>query len=127
MAGRDSKMRITTQLVRVKDDVPLWTGNFDRHITDALAIEQEIARAIANALRWKFGRGTRRYAPEAYDLYLRARAAADVRFPGDDDVIIFLSRRSRPTTRWRRPMRACYGLCVPVVSESDRSQSCEEA
>lgn len=87
MAGRDSKMRITTQLVRVKDDVPLWTGNFDRHITDALAIEQEIARAIANALRWKFGRGTRRYAPEAYDLYLRARAAADVRFPGDDDVI----------------------------------------
>ncbi len=79
--------RITAQLVRVRDDVPLWTGTFDRQVTDVLAIQQEISRGIVNALQLKLGRGPRRYDTEAYDLYLRARAAGNVRFPGDDEVI----------------------------------------
>jgi serine/threonine-protein kinase len=38
-------------------------------------------------LQLKLGRGLRRYDTQAYDLYLRARAAGNVRFPGDDEVI----------------------------------------
>jgi TolB-like protein/Flp pilus assembly protein TadD len=70
------QLRINAQLVRVRDDFPLWSGRFDRELTDVLAIQDEISRGIVNSLRLKLGRGRRRYetSAEAYDLYLRARA-----------------------------------------------------
>ena len=70
------KLRINAQLVRVRDDFPLWSGRFDRELTDVFAIQDEISRGIVNNLRLKLGRGRRRYetSVEAYDLYLRARA-----------------------------------------------------
>jgi serine/threonine-protein kinase len=87
VARNGRELRIAAQLVRVRDDVLLWTGTFDRRMTDGLAIQQEISRGIVNALRLKLGSGPRRYDTEAYDLYLRAREATDLRFPGDDEVI----------------------------------------
>lgn len=80
-------LRITAQLVRVRDDVPVWTGTFDRRMRDVLATQQEISRGVVNALELKLGRGPRRYDTEAYDLFLRARGAGDVRSLGDDEVI----------------------------------------
>ncbi len=70
------QLRINAQLVRVRDDSPIWSGRFDRELTDALAIQEEISRGIVNSLRLKLGRGRRRYetSAEAYELYLRARA-----------------------------------------------------
>jgi len=70
------KLRINAQLVRVSDDVPLWSQRFDRELKDVFAIQDEISRGIVNSLRLKLGRGQRRYetSVEAYDLYLRARA-----------------------------------------------------
>ena len=69
------KLRINTQLVRVADDVPLWSGRFDRELKDVFAIQDEISRSIVNELRLKLGRGQRRYNTdvETYDLFLRAR------------------------------------------------------
>jgi TolB-like protein len=71
-----SQLRINAQLVRIHDDVTLWSGKYDRELTDVFAIQEEISRGIVNGLRLKFGRGRRRYetSVEAYDLYLRARA-----------------------------------------------------
>jgi len=73
-AGR--QLRINAQLVRVWDDTPVWSGRFDRELTDVVAIQDEISRGIVNNLRLKLGRGRRRYemSVEVYDLYLRARA-----------------------------------------------------
>ena len=70
------QLRITVQLVRVSDDFPLWSGRYDRELTDILAIEDEISRGIVNSLRLKLGGGRRRYetSAEAYDLYLQGRA-----------------------------------------------------
>ncbi len=70
------QLRINAQLIRVRDDFPLWAGKYDRELTDVFAIQEEISRGIVNSLRLKLGRGRRRYetSPEAYDLYLRARA-----------------------------------------------------
>ena len=80
------QLRIDVQLVRVRDDFPLWSGRFDRELTDVFAIQDEISRGIVNNLRLKLGRGRRRYetSVEAYDLYLRARASArfSVTVPG---------------------------------------------
>ena len=73
-AGR--QLRINAQLVRARDDTQLWSGRFDRELTDVFAIQDEISRGIVNTLRLKLGRGRRRYetSAEAYDLYLRARS-----------------------------------------------------
>ena len=70
------QLRINAQLVRVRDDFPLWSGRYDRELTDVFAIQDEISRGIVNSLRLKLGRGRRRYetSVEAYDLYLRARS-----------------------------------------------------
>jgi serine/threonine-protein kinase len=70
------QLRINVQLVRVRDDLTLWSGRYDRELTDVLAIQDDISRGIVNRLRLKLGRGRRRYetSVEAYDLYLRARA-----------------------------------------------------
>jgi serine/threonine-protein kinase len=68
------QLRITAQLVRVRDDFPVWSGRYDRELTDVFVIQDEISRGIVNSLRLKLGRGRRRYetSTEAYDLYLRA-------------------------------------------------------
>jgi TolB-like protein len=70
------QLRISAQLVRVRDDFPLWSGKYDRELTDIFAVQDEISRGIVNGLRLKLGQGRRRYetSAEAYDLYLRARA-----------------------------------------------------
>jgi TolB-like protein/Flp pilus assembly protein TadD len=69
------QLRINVLLVRVRDDLPLWSGKFDRELMDVFAIQDEISRGIVNGLRLNLGRGRRRYetSVEAYDLYLRAR------------------------------------------------------
>jgi TolB-like protein/Flp pilus assembly protein TadD/tRNA A-37 threonylcarbamoyl transferase component Bud32 len=70
-----SKLRINAQLVRVADDVPVWTERYDRELKDIFAIQDEISRAIVNKLRLTLGRGQRRYDTsfEAYEAYLRGR------------------------------------------------------
>ena len=71
------QLRINVQLVRVRDGFPLWSGRYDRELTDVFAIQDEISRGIVNSLRLKLGRGRRHYetSVEAYDLYLRGRAS----------------------------------------------------
>lgn len=71
-----TQLRVDAQLVRVRDDFPLWSGRYDRALTDIFAIQDEISRGIVNSLRLKLGRGRRRYetSAQAYDLYLQARA-----------------------------------------------------
>lgn len=89
VARNGQQLRINAQLVRVRDDVPIWSGKFDRELTDILAIQEEISRGIVNSLRLKLGRGRRRYetSVEAYDLYLRARALEGLRAPFNEKVI----------------------------------------
>ena len=92
-AGR--QLRIDVQLVRVHDDFPLWSGRFDRELTDVFAIQDEISLGIVNNLRLKLGGGRRRYetSTEAYDLYLRARALPIRRgIPGYDQSIGLLEQ-----------------------------------
>jgi serine/threonine-protein kinase len=71
-----TRLRINAQLVRVADDIPLWSERYDRDLKDIFAIQDEISRSIVNELRLKLGRGQRRYDTnvEAYDLYLKGSA-----------------------------------------------------
>jgi serine/threonine-protein kinase len=70
------QLRINAQFVRVRDDFPVWSGRYDRELTDVFIIQDEISRGIVNSLRIKLGGGRRRYETSvgAYDVYLRARS-----------------------------------------------------
>jgi TolB-like protein len=86
------QLRINVQLIRVRDDFPLWTGKYDRELTDVFAIQEEISRGIVNGLRLRLGRGRRRYETsiDAYDLYLRARALGTQPQPGQGQGVKLL-------------------------------------
>src|SRR5262245_6714947 len=73
------QLRVNAELVRVRDDSPLWSNRFDRELNDVFAIQDEISRGIVNSLRMKLAPGRQRYETnlEAYDLYLRGRQAME--------------------------------------------------
>jgi eukaryotic-like serine/threonine-protein kinase len=75
-----SHMRVTAQLVGVTDGYQLWSQTFDREVTDVFAIQDEIAHAVAQALRVKLAPGSaaaalerRTSVPEAYEKFLLGR------------------------------------------------------
>jgi adenylate cyclase len=77
----DSRLRITAQLVNAADGYHLWSERYDRELKDVFAIQDEIARGIAERLKVSMGSGeqqplikagTRNL--EAYQLYLKGRA-----------------------------------------------------
>ena len=80
-------LRITAQLVRTADGFHLWSQNFDRKLNDVFTIQDEIARAIADALSAPLGlaepvnpqRQTKDM--EVYDKFLQARGLLAQRSP----------------------------------------------
>jgi TolB-like protein/DNA-binding winged helix-turn-helix (wHTH) protein/Tfp pilus assembly protein PilF len=75
----DTRVRITAQLIDVSTDSHLWSATFDRELIDVFAIQDEIARNVAAALRIELlgadladPSGSRTDDIEAYDAYLRA-------------------------------------------------------
>jgi adenylate cyclase len=75
---QDDQLRITAQLVSAETDQQVWSGSFDRQLTDIFTLQEEIAQAITDALADTLGVRTvevRRATTdlEAYELYLRGR------------------------------------------------------
>jgi TolB-like protein/Tfp pilus assembly protein PilF len=75
-----TRLRITAQLVNVADGYHLWSERYDREMEDVFAIQDEIARAIADRLQVTLAgeAGEPLVRPptesiEAYDLYLKGR------------------------------------------------------
>ncbi|MDX1579848.1 MAG: tetratricopeptide repeat protein, partial [Gemmatimonadota bacterium] len=74
------QLRITAQLIDSEDGTHLWSEAYNRELDDVFAIQIEIARAIAEALRLPLGlaEDDELVNPtsdlEAYDLYLEGRA-----------------------------------------------------
>jgi len=67
------RLRVSARLVS-SDGYELWSDKFDRGVSDAFAIQDEIARAVVAALRLRVTpeqarRGTTN--PKAYEMYLR--------------------------------------------------------
>ncbi|MEO7148896.1 MAG: hypothetical protein ABIY40_03035 [Rhodanobacteraceae bacterium] len=85
------KVRITAQLTDASNGFHVWSQTYDRDLRDIFAIQDEIAKAIADELKVKMGanvaaatpnKGTRNIA--AYDAYLRGLALWQAR--GEDNL-----------------------------------------
>ena len=80
------RVRITAQLIDAANGYHLWSENFDRKLEDIFAIQEEIARSVANALRVSLQGASKLdlcgCAPRdmrAYEFYLRGRQIQSVK------------------------------------------------
>jgi TolB-like protein/DNA-binding winged helix-turn-helix (wHTH) protein/Tfp pilus assembly protein PilF len=78
------KVRITAQLIQLKDQSHLWAREYDRELSNVLVLQGEIAQDVANKIQLTLGDG---HPPaglgvqpahssrsvEAYELYLKGR------------------------------------------------------
>src|SRR5207237_9908927 len=100
-AGR---VRITAQLIDGSSDSHVWAERYDRDLNDIFALQDEISKAIVDALKVRLlpeekkaieRRGTENV--DAYNLYLLARQTYVTGFEGDarrNEPIIRLCRRA---------------------------------
>ncbi len=77
-----TRVRITAQLIRADSGYHLWSETYDRDLNDIFSLQDEIAGAVVQGLKVTLLGGTLpvRAAPknpEAYNLYLQGRFAAD--------------------------------------------------
>lgn len=84
------RVRITGQLVDARTEEHLWAESYDRDLTDIFAVQSEVARAIAAALKATLTTSdSDRLArvptenPDAYRLYLQGRYYWNKRTPED--------------------------------------------
>ena len=74
------RLRITSRLIRVRDQLQIWSASYDSEPGSILALQRELSQAIAEQIRLTLsperlrdlGRRQTRSA-EAYDLYLQGR------------------------------------------------------
>jgi TolB-like protein/DNA-binding winged helix-turn-helix (wHTH) protein/Tfp pilus assembly protein PilF len=77
------RLRISAQLIQVEDQTHVWSQNYERDVRDLLALQDDVARAIASEIRVQLtpprlaaaGRetGSRVVAPEVHQQYLKGR------------------------------------------------------
>lgn len=91
------RVRITAQLIDAGKERQVWSGAYDREMTDIFAVQDEIANAIARALQGSLSSqavpaivvpaATRN--TEAYELYLQARELFVARSHLDESVRLY--------------------------------------
>jgi TolB-like protein/DNA-binding winged helix-turn-helix (wHTH) protein/Tfp pilus assembly protein PilF len=75
-----ARVRITAQLIQVRDQSHVWAAEYDREMQSVLQLQTEVANAIGNEVRRKLTPGqrvlvasARAVNPEAYEAYLKGR------------------------------------------------------
>jgi len=73
------RIRISAELIKVRDQTQVWTETYDREMSGILALQSDIARRVAGALAIKLLPSeearlakARAVNPEAYEAYLKA-------------------------------------------------------
>ena len=75
-----NRVRVTAQLINAADGYHLWSKTFDREMTGVFAVEDEIARAVVEALKVRLMPGQklrqRIASPEVFNEYLLGKQFA---------------------------------------------------
>ncbi|MFL5311053.1 MAG: tetratricopeptide repeat protein [Myxococcales bacterium] len=135
----ENRVRITAQLIDVKDGFHLWSQSFDRELRDIFAVQDEIAVAVVAALRMKLVPGKaptapeRRTAdPEAYNQYLLGRRFFDRGSPESERKAIAGFRRAIEldpayAPAWAGLSRAIFTAEIATAISSDAAESGRKA
>jgi len=70
------RVRVTAQLIDAADGAHRWSQRYDREMSDIFAVQDDIASAIAGALKLQLAPASERRMPSlpAYEAYLRYRS-----------------------------------------------------
>jgi TolB-like protein/DNA-binding SARP family transcriptional activator len=113
------RLRVTAQLINVKDGYHLWAEAYDRDLRDVFAVQEEIAQAIVGALRVKLGGETTAMVVRptadlaAYDHYLKGLHAVNQRSGGS--LVQAVAYFEQAIARDPRFARAYAGLADAYV------------
>jgi TolB-like protein/DNA-binding SARP family transcriptional activator len=130
------RLRITAQLIKADDGTHIWTENYDRELSDVFAVQEDIAQAIAGALRMPLGLKpgehlvvNRAIDPESYQQFLRARLLVRGLADGVPQAIEILEplvlRNPDYAPAWALLGRA-YAYLGPLVRGAERRRKMEE-
>lgn len=86
--AESGRIRITTKLIRARDQVQVWSQTYNRELTSMLGLQQELGAGIAEQIRFRLSperfEALARREPRvaaAYDEYLRGLTFANQRTP----------------------------------------------
>jgi serine/threonine protein kinase/tetratricopeptide (TPR) repeat protein len=135
-----NRVRITAQLVNTGDGFHLWSETYDRVLDDVFALQDEIARAVAEALNVKLlgkAKASRPVDPESWALVLRASQATQQGSKSSLNVAIDLYRKAieldpesgRPWAGLARCLlqQSAYGLADHEQGHRDAKEAIRRA
>ena len=72
------QVRISSQLIRVRDQIHVWAHSYDREVSHSIALQEELAKAVAEQIQVRISSTHGRAAPypldaQANEAYLRGR------------------------------------------------------
>lgn len=83
-----SHVKISAKLIRISNEKTLWADSYERDFTDVLALQSDVATAVARAIQVEIPgeeaaqlSSRRAVVPEAYESYLKGRYEAAKRTP----------------------------------------------
>jgi TolB-like protein len=110
------RVRITAQLIQANPEKHLWADSYERDLQDVLALQGEVARAIARQIQVKLApqeatrlAKTRTVNPQAYEAYLKGR---HLQFINDPKAFEFHQRATQIDPTWAPAYAA---LVVPAL------------
>jgi TolB-like protein/Tfp pilus assembly protein PilF len=130
-----NRVRITAQLIDGASDSHVWAERYDRDLDDIFALQDEISRAIADALKLKLlpeekaalaQKATTN--PEAYKLYLMARRYwLSMGATQQRNLIVRLCRRAIELDPEYARAWALLSICMADIRAVGQGYSPEEA
>jgi len=133
-----NRLRVSVQLISVKDGYQLWAQSYDRDLADVFAVQEEVARSIVSALRVRLtpnkdsALAARPTADlQAYDLYLKGRYAWNQRTgPSLLEAVRYLTDAVARDPSFARAWAAladAYLLVVPYSGSGSVPEAWEKA
>jgi TolB-like protein/DNA-binding winged helix-turn-helix (wHTH) protein/Tfp pilus assembly protein PilF len=134
------RVRITAQLIQIKDQTRVWSREYDRELVNLLSLQEEIAREVTDEIHRTLG-GHAKTEPtpqnfsapksyEAYDLYLKGQYFFNQRsVAGFKQAIDFFQQATRKDPGYARAyagLADCYAL-IGGYSELSQTDSMPKA
>jgi len=124
----DSHVRVGTQLIDVKTGTHLWSEVIEGAAHDAWGVQQEVAAAIVEAIRLRLTPEQRRKgatshesnpAPEAFELYLKAKwRAAHWQIEAQRDALTLFERAHAADAHYALPLLGAAQCLLTSASMS---------
>ncbi len=122
-----NRVRISASLIECAGETTLWSHSFDRELSDVLALQDEIAAAIAAALKVALLPAPRTGAidPKAYDAYLKALEMRNQGLRNDNRraIILLLNRATELAPGFARAWAFLATMQAAQLRFEDSEQS----